>query len=75
MVLNRLTDSAEGVVAGSPGSGKSTFASALANFYHEKNRIVKTFESPRDLKVADGVTQYAKLDGSFENTADILLQC
>ena len=73
-LLNRLTDSAEGVVvAGSPGSGKSTFASALANFYHEKKRIVKTFESPRDLKVADGVTQYAKLDGSFENTADILL--
>ncbi|MDI1495311.1 MAG: Type II secretion system protein E [Cenarchaeum symbiont of Oopsacas minuta] len=73
-LMERLADSAEGVVvAGSPGSGKSTFASALANFYHSKNRIVKTFESPRDLKVKDGVTQYAKLDGSFENTADILL--
>ena len=73
-LLDRLSGSAEGVVvAGSPGSGKSTFASALANFYHAKNRIVKTFESPRDLKVDGGVTQYAKLDGSFENTADILL--
>ena len=38
-LLNRLTDSAEGVVvAGSPGSGKSTFASALANLRKKTHR-------------------------------------
>ena len=56
-----------------PGSGKSTLASGLANFYHNKGKIVKTFESPRDLQVDPGITQYSKLDGSFDNTADILL--
>jgi len=73
-LMNRLTDRAEGIViSGSPGSGKSTLASGLANFYHSQGKIVKTFESPRDLQVNAGVTQYSKLDGSFDNTADILL--
>ena len=73
-LMERFSDSAEGVViSGSPGSGKSTLASGLANFYHKKGKIVKTFESPRDLQVDPGVTQYSKLDGSFDNSADILL--
>ena len=73
-LMERLSDSAEGIViSGAPGSGKSTLASGLANFYHNKGKIVKTFESPRDLQVDSGVTQYSKLDGSFDNTADILL--
>jgi len=73
-LMNRLTDRAEGIViSGSPGSGKSTLASGLANFYHSQGKIVKTFESPRDLQVDPGITQYSKLDGSFDNTADILL--
>jgi len=73
-LMNRLTDRAEGIViSGSPGSGKSTLASGLANFYHSQGKIVKTFESPRDLQVDTGITQYSKLDGSFDNTADILL--
>jgi len=38
-----------------------------------KKKIVKTFESPRDLQVNPGITQYTRLDGSFENSADILL--
>ncbi len=73
-LMKRLTDRAEGIViSGSPGSGKSTLASGLANFYHSQGKIVKTFESPRDLQVNTGITQYSKLDGSFDNTADILL--
>ena len=73
-LMKRLEQKAEGIViAGPPGSGKSTLASGLGNFYHQKGRVVKTFESPRDLQVDSGVTQYGKLDGSFENTADILL--
>lgn len=73
-LMERFADSAEGIViSGAPGSGKSTLASGLANFYHGQGKIVKTFESPRDLQVDPGVTQYSKLDGTFDNSADILL--
>ena len=73
-LMARFSEKAEGVlISGPPGSGKSTLASGLANFYHSRGRVVKTFESPRDLQVDPGITQYTKLDGSFENTADILL--
>ena len=73
-LMERFANSAEGIIiSGAPGSGKSTLASGLANFYHKQGKIVKTFESPRDLQVDPGITQYTKLDGSFENSADILL--
>ena len=73
-LMGRFSEGAEGIViAGPPGSGKSTLASGLADFYSERGRVVKTFESPRDLQVKPGITQYTKLDGSFENSADILL--
>lgn len=73
-LMERFADRAEGIViSGPPGSGKSTLASGLANFYHGQGKIVKTFESPRDLQVDPGITQYSKLDGSFDNSADILL--
>jgi len=73
-LMKRFSDRAEGIViSGAPGSGKSTLASGLANFYHKQGKIVKTFESPRDLQVDPGITQYSKLDGSFDNSADILL--
>jgi len=73
-LMERLKDKAEGMmIAGPPGSGKSTLASSLADFYMSQNKIVKTFESPRDLQVSDEVTQYAPLEGSFEKAAEILL--
>ncbi|MCH7966277.1 MAG: Flp pilus assembly complex ATPase component TadA [Thaumarchaeota archaeon] len=73
-LMKRFSDRAEGIlISGAPGSGKSTLASGLANFYQNKGKIVKTFESPRDLQVDPGITQYGKLDGSFDNSADILL--
>jgi ATPase len=73
-LMGRLSGQAEGIIiSGPPGSGKSTLASSIANFYASKGKIVKTFESPRDLQVDNEVTQYTKLDGSFENSADILL--
>jgi len=73
-LMSRLEQQAEGIlISGAPGSGKSTLASGIANFFNRSGKIVKTFESPRDLQVDPGVTQYTRLDGSFENSADILL--
>jgi len=70
----RLESRAEGImIAGPPGSGKSTFAASLAEFYLEKGKVVKTMEQPRDLQVPVEITQYAPLDGSFAKTADVLL--
>jgi ATPase len=73
-LLKRLEEKAEGIViAGPPGSGKSTIASSLAEYYTKNAKIVKTFESPRDLQVPKEVTQYSPLEGSFENAVDLLL--
>jgi ATPase len=73
-LMERLSGKAEGIIiAGPPGSGKSTLASSLAQFYVKQDKIVKTFESPRDLQVPEEVTQYGPLEGSFEKAVDILL--
>lgn len=70
----RLDEQAEGVlVAGAPGAGKSTFAQALAEFYLEKDKVIKTMESPRDLQVDEEVTQYTALEGDMALTSDLLL--
>ncbi|MHA2037527.1 MAG: PIN domain-containing protein [Promethearchaeota archaeon] len=72
--LKRRLEKAEGIlVCGSPGAGKSTFCAALANFYLIQNKVVKTLESVRDLQVSPEITQYTKLEGNLENSADILL--
>lgn len=73
-LMERLVSHAEGIlIAGPPGSGKTTFASSLAEFYLKQNKIVKTLESPRDLQVGPEITQYGPLEGDFEKTAEILL--
>jgi ATPase len=73
-LMNRFSQKAEGViVAGSPGSGKSTLASSIAEFYAQQGKIVKTFESPRDLQISRNITQYGPLEGTFEKAVDILL--
>lgn len=70
----RVSEQAEGIlIAGAPGMGKSTFSQALATFYVEKNKIVKTVEAPRDLVVPDSITQLAFGRGTPEEIHDILL--
>jgi len=72
-IISRL-EKAEGIlVAGSPGAGKSTFISALAEFYLKKGKVIKTLESVRDLQVPPEISQYTELEDDFEKTADILL--
>jgi ATPase len=61
------------LIAGPPGSGKSTFAASIADFLSSQGKIVKTFEQPRDLQVGPEVTQYAPLEGDWEKTSEILL--
>ncbi len=72
--LQKRLEKAEGIlVCGPPGAGKSTFSAALANFYLDQEKVVKTLESVRDLQVRPEITQYTKLEGNLENSADILL--
>lgn len=61
------------IIAGAPGSGKSTFAAALANFYLSNKKIVKTIEQPRDMKVEIPITQYSKNAQDLDRLKDVLL--
>jgi ATPase len=61
------------LIAGPPGSGKSTFAGSVADFLSKKGKVVKTFEQPRDLQVGPEITQYAPLENDWEKTAELLL--
>jgi len=73
-VQNRLSGRAEGMlIAGSPGSGKSTFAQALAKTYSELNKVVKSLESPRDMQLPPSITQYSLNKASHNELRDILL--
>ncbi len=72
--LKEKLESAEGIlIAGAPGMGKSSFAQALAEFYMQKGKVVKTMEKPRDLQVSRDITQYTALEGDMQKTADFLL--
>jgi len=73
-LMKRVSEQAEGIlIAGSPGMGKSTFAAALATYYAEQNRTVKTVEAPRDLVLPENVTQYAISHADAQEIHDVLL--
>ena len=72
--LLRLAEKAEGIlVAGPPGMGKSTFAQALAEYYRGMNKVVKTIESPRDLRLPPDITQYSKAASKEHELHHVLL--
>ncbi len=73
-LIERIEKQAEGIlVAGAPGMGKTTFAAALAIFYANKGKIVKTIEAPRDLQLPENITQYAISHATPQEIHDILL--
>ena len=73
-LLKRFDEKAEGIlIAGAPGMGKTTFAQALAEYYAKKNKIVKTIESPRDMRLPALITQYSKNYAELGELHDILL--
>ncbi|OLS33210.1 MAG: putative KH and PIN-domain containing protein [Candidatus Heimdallarchaeota archaeon AB_125] len=73
-LLDRIETQAEGIIiAGPPGAGKSTFATAMAEYYADKDKIVKTFENPRDLQVDNRITQMSGFEGDISASADLVL--
>lgn len=73
-LIDRLADHHRGVfICGRPGSGKTTLAQAIAEYLDtDVGAMVKTMEAPRDLQLADRITQYAPLGGDLEKTAEII---
>ncbi len=74
VIRTRLAGEKRGLlIAGPPGSGKTTLAQSIATYLADSGMIVKTMEAPRELQVPDHITQYTTLDGSMQNTADVLM--
>ncbi|MBS3064984.1 MAG: Flp pilus assembly complex ATPase component TadA [DPANN group archaeon] len=73
-LMQKLDLTSSGIlISGSPGSGKTTFAAALIKHYLKLGRIIKTIESPRDLKVPDEVVQYSKNLGTRDDIHNVML--
>ncbi|MBS3174246.1 Flp pilus assembly complex ATPase component TadA [Candidatus Woesearchaeota archaeon] len=72
-ISERIKLKARGVViAGTTGSGKSTFCQSLAEYYSKNNFVTKTIESPRSLILSKDITQYSKNLATEDEIHDIL---
>ncbi|MGM5488058.1 MAG: ATPase, T2SS/T4P/T4SS family [Nanobdellota archaeon] len=71
-LVDRMNKQAEGMlIAGAPGMGKTTFSHSLLSYYHDKGKVIKTVEAPRDSELP--VTQYALRKTSHDELRDLLL--
>ncbi len=72
-ISDRVKTKARGVIiSGTTGSGKSTFAQSLGEYYAKNNFVTKTVESPRSLVLSNDITQYSKNLATSEEIHDIL---
>ena len=62
-IVERLSNHHRGVfICGRPGSGKTTLAQAIAEYLDDDiGAMDKTMEAPRDLQLAERITQFAPL--------------
>lgn len=61
------------LIAGPPGSGKTSLSQSIAIYLSLSGNIVKTIEMPRELQVPDQITQLSSVDGNLDDTAEMMM--
>jgi len=61
------------IIAGPPGSGKTSLSQSVAIYLSQSGHIVKTIEMPRELQVPDQITQLSSVNGNLDDTAEMMM--